>query len=63
MGMTLTTLSLYGAEASAVEPLLAPTDTLRTQNLPWLTVATSIENDPEPGARYRKLAKQLTKGT
>lgn len=63
MGMTLTTLSLYGAEASAVEPLLAPTDTLRTQNLPWLTIATSIENDPEPGARYRKLAKQLTKDT
>ena len=63
MGMTLTTLSLYGADASAVEPLLAPTDTLRTQNSPWLTIATSIENDPEPGTRYRKLAKQLTKGT
>ena len=63
MGMTLTTLSLYGADAPAVEPLLAPTDTLRTQNSPWLTIATSIENDPEPGARYRKLARLLTKGT
>lgn len=63
MGMKLTTLSLYGAEPAAVEPLLEPSDVLRAENLPWLTVATSVECEPQPNRRLWKLARQLTKGT
>ena len=60
MGTSLTTLSLYGAERSSVEPRLAPTDTLRDQNPPWLTV-TPDHDEEESYPRLVKLAGALTK--
>lgn len=63
MGMTLTTLSLFDADAAAIAPLLAPTDLLRTQNPPWLTIVPSAAQDAEPMRRFETLAKRLTKDT
>ena len=60
MGTSLTTLSLYGAERSSVEPRLAPTDTLRDQNPPWLTVVPDHDEE-ESYPRLVKLAGALTK--
>lgn len=45
MGTTLTTLSLYGINRSVIEPLLAPSDLLREQNLPWITIVPVCGTD------------------
>lgn len=45
MGMSFATLSLYGAERSALEAALAPGDLLRDRNLPWLTLVPAQEEE------------------
>ena len=45
MGMSFATLSLYGAERSALEVALAPGDLLRDRNLPWLTLVPAQEEE------------------
>lgn len=61
MGTTLMTLSLYGANRSAIEPLLAPSDLLREQNLPWITIVPAIGTNDDNLDRLCRLAKKLTK--
>lgn len=60
MGTTLTTLSLYGINRSVIEPLLAPSDLLREQNLPWITIVPVCGTDGDNINRLCKLAKKLT---
>lgn len=45
MGMSFATLSLYGAERSALKAALAPGDLLRDRNLPWLTLVPAQEEE------------------
>ncbi len=59
MGMTYSTLHLYGVEKPALIPLLAPEDILREQNEPWLSVVPP--HDPDSEQRLEKIAKRLTK--
>ena len=59
MGTTLTTLNLYDAELSAVSSALAPTDILRDQNAPWISIVPAYE-DEEAFDRFVKTAKKLT---
>lgn len=61
MGTTLTTLSLYGVNRSVIEPMLAPSDLLREQNLPWITIVPACVTDGDNISRLCKLAKKLTK--
>ena len=58
MGLTFTTLNVYGAERAAVEALLTDTDQIRDQNAPWLTVVPAEGGAPK---RLEKAAKKLTK--
>ena len=60
MGTTLTTLSLYGVNRSVIEPMLAPSDLLREQNLPWITIVPACGTDGDNINRLCKLAKKLT---
>lgn len=60
MGTTLTTLSLYGVNRSVIEPMLAPSDLLREQNLPWITIVPVCGTDGDNISRLCKLAKKLT---
>ena len=60
MGTTLTTLSLYGVNRSVIEPMLAPSDLLREQNLPWITIVPACVTDGDNISRLCKLAKKLT---
>ena len=61
MGTTLTTLSFRGAERSAIISALEPTDQLRDDNAPWLTVVPSYGTDGDDLVRFEKTAKRLTK--
>ena len=61
MGTTLTTLNVYNAERSSVIPALAPSDQLRDQNSPWLTVVPSHDTGEDAFQRLSKVARQLTK--
>lgn len=61
MGMTFTTMCVWGAERAAIMPLLAATDTVREQNAPWLTVLPSHETEDHNWERLEKVAKKLTK--
>ncbi|MBQ6274108.1 MAG: hypothetical protein IJK63_07790 [Oscillospiraceae bacterium] len=61
MGMTFTTLHLWGIERGALVPRLAPGDLLREQNAPWLSVTPDYEEAREDPGRLEKLAKRLTK--
>lgn len=61
MGTTLTTLNLYGAERSEIEAMLAPTDLLRDQNSPWLTIVPLHGSEDSNYERLEKAAKKLTK--
>lgn len=61
MGTTLMTLSLYGANRSEIEPLLAPSDLVREQNLPWITIVPTIGANDDNVNRLCKLAKKLAK--
>lgn len=63
MGTTLTTLSLYGVARSALTPMLAPTDILRDQNLPWLTVVPSHETEIDDVRRLGRLAGRITQSS
>lgn len=63
MGMSFTTLSLYGAERSALEAALAPGDLLRDRNLPWLTLVPAQEEEGDFPLRLEKAARRLTKGS
>ncbi len=63
MGTTLTTLSIYGMERSTLEPMLAPTDILRDQNPPWLTIVPSHETEIDNIRRLSKLAGRITKSS
>ena len=62
MGMTFTTLNLYGADRSTILPMLLPSDQLREQNSPWLTVVPSHDTEDGNPERLTKTAKKLTKG-
>ena len=62
MGMTFTTLNLYGADRSTILPMLLPSDQLREQNSPWLTVVPSHDTEDGNPERLTKAAKKLTKG-
>ena len=61
MGMTFTTLHLWGIGREALLPRLAPGDLLREQNAPWLSVVPDYEEAREDPGRLEKLAKRLTK--
>ncbi len=61
MGMTFTTLHLYGVEKNAVESLLSPGDLLREQNAPWLSVVPAHDPCHGENLRMETLAKRLTK--
>ena len=61
MGMTLTTLHVYGAGKEELEKKLATTDLLREQNAPWLSVVPEYGAAAEDMNRLGKLAAQLTK--
>lgn len=63
MGMSFATLSLYGAERSALEAALAPGDLLRDRNLPWLTLVPAQEEEGDFPLRLEKAARRLTKGS
>ena len=63
MGMSFATLSLYGAERSALEAALAPGDLLRDRNLPWLTLVPAQEEEGDLLLRLEKAARRLTKGS
>ena len=63
MGMSFATLSLYGAERSALEAALAPGDLLRDRNLPWLTLVPAHEEEGDFPLRLEKAARRLTKGS
>ncbi len=63
MGMTFTTLNLYGAERSTVMLILLPSDQLRDQNAPWLTVVPSHDTENGNLKRLEKVAKKLTKAS
>ena len=63
MGTTFTTLNVYCAERSAVMPMLLPSDQLRDQNKPWLTVVPSHDTEDSNLERLEKVAKKLTKGS
>lgn len=63
MGMSFATLSLYGAERSALEAALAPGDLLRDRNLPWLTLVPAQEEAGDFPLRLEKAARRLTKGS
>ena len=56
MGMSFATLSLYGAERSALEAALAPGDLLRDRNLPWLTLVRGIVRCAGRGRAARRSA-------
>ena len=62
MGTTFTTLNLYGAERSEILSMLLPSDQLREQNAPWLTVVPSYDTEDSNIVRLRKAARKLTKG-
>lgn len=61
--MSFATLSLYGAERSALEAALAPGDLLRDRNLPWLTLVPAQEEEGDFPLRLEKAARRLTKGS
>ena len=61
MGTTLTTLHLYNMKKDAVLPFLAPTDQLRDQNPPWLSIVPSHDTDKDVYKRLRGIAMRLTK--
>ncbi|MBR4428514.1 MAG: hypothetical protein IKS78_04080, partial [Clostridia bacterium] len=61
MGTTLTTLNVYGMNRSDLEPLVSPTDLIRSQNPPWLCVLPSREEGHNQTQRLGKLAGKLTK--
>ena len=63
MGTTFTTLNVYCAERSTVMPMLLPSDQLRDQNKPWLTVVPSHDTEDSNLERLEKVAKKLTKGS
>ena len=63
MGTTFTTLNVYGAECSTVTLMLLPSDQLRDQNKPWLTVVPSHDTEDGNLERLGKVAKKLTKGS
>lgn len=60
MGMTFTTLHLWGIGREALLPRLEPGDLLREQNAPWLGVVPDEEACGDLG-RLEKLGKLLTK--
>ena len=63
MGMTFTTLHLYGVERDALLKKLAADDLLREQNAPWLSIVPAYDSEHAETQRLEKLAKALTKGT
>lgn len=63
VGTTFTTLHLYGADHSTVIPKLLPSDQLRDQNMPWLTLVPSHDTEDGNLERLEKIAKKLTKGS
>ncbi len=63
MGTTFTTLNLCGTDRSTVMPALLPSDQLRDQNKPWLTVVPSHDTEDSNLERLEKVAKKLTKGS
>ena len=60
MGMTFSTLHLWGIGREALLPRLAPGDLLREQNAPWLGVVPDEEACGDL-QRLEKLGKLLTK--
>lgn len=58
MGMTLTSLHLWGLEKEALETQLGPGDLLREQNMPWLSMVPAQGSGP---VECKRLAKRLTK--
>ena len=60
MGMTFTTLHLWGIGREALLPRLEPGDLLREQNGPWLGVVPDEETCGDL-QRLEKLGKLLTK--
>ena len=61
MGTTLTTLHFFRTERSVLLPFLAPTDQLRDQNKPWLSIVPSHDTDEDVYQRLRRVALKLTK--